>query len=321
MTTRQQIDEKLRFLHRHPDILAKQPPALRRFYIVPPDLRKEALCREFSEDSLQKVSDDIGRFLGIPSVKLTVGVESSGYLPGVPGQIEDRADRAGLYAARGTFAREIQLTKKYRFGLEHVIAILAHESTHCLLDHCQLREVDQHDHEVLTDVAAAYVGLGGVILEGYHPVVWTSGAGGQVTHSLSIGYVRPEGIRYAIAKSAQLRGLKQLSKWQIRALLEKLDRTESLYERISGLMAEGGKNTSGRRIQPEHARKLVEIANELSLGQIEHALRRLSPNVISLKDSPGVWVGAADLAHLSAQLGELSKTVSQWGKLVRKYVR
>lgn len=346
--SKEKVDEKLRILHNHPK-LPKPPTAVQGLYSLPANLKKEVLNTNFSQDTLQKLSDHIGYFLGmLTSVKVTVGIESSDYMLAVPSEM-DRADKVGLYKVTGTFRREIQLTKKFRFRIEHILGILAHESTHNYLNYWGIREEDELENEILTDVAAAYLGLGALLLEGYKPISWTSDhwatatASGYTTHTISIGYVKPEGIRYAIVRSAELRRLKEfasvlpfsdrimvsfhfwkVSRWeekkkkQIEALLEMLDRVKSLYDRTLNMMQKAPTNTSQGRIPPEDGRKLVEITNALSLGQIKLTLEELSRNANKLKDSTEIDGG--NLSHLSTQVNELSKTISDWDRVVRKYV-
>lgn len=118
--SKEKIDEKLRILHHHPK-LPKQPTAVQGLYSLPTNLKKEVLNTNFSQDSLQKLSDHIGYFLGVlASVKVTVGIESSDYMLAAPGEM-DRADKVGLYKVIGTFHREIQLTKKFHFRIEHIL--------------------------------------------------------------------------------------------------------------------------------------------------------------------------------------------------------
>jgi hypothetical protein len=345
--SKQKIDVKLGILHHHPKLF-KPPTAVQGLYSLPANLKKEVLNTNFSQDSLQKISDHIGYFLGVLSPKVTVGIESSDDMLAVLGEM-NRADKVGLYKVTGTFRREIQLTKKFRFRIEHILGILAHESAHNYLNFWGIREKEELENEILTDVAAAYLGLGALLLEGYKPISWTSDhwatgtASGYTTHTIFIGYVKPEGIRYAIAKSAEFRRLKELAsvlpfsdrimvsfhfwkirRWeekkkkQIEALLEKLDRAKSSYDRTLNMMQTPPTNACQEGIPIKDGRKLVEIANVLFLGQIKLAFEELSRNANKLKTS--AEIDDVELAHLSAQVNELSKTISDWDRLVRKYV-
>lgn len=346
--SRQKIDEKLRFLHSHTK-LPRHPTAVRGLYSLPANMRKKGLDTNFAQDALQEVSDHIGYFLGVlTSVKVTLGIESSDYMLVPPSEI-DRADRVGLYKVTGTFRREIQLTKKFRFRIEHILGILAHESAHNYLNYWGIRENDELENEILTDVAAAYLGLGALLLEGYNPISWTSDhwatatARGYTTHTISIGYVKPEGIRYAIARSAEIRRLKEFSsilplfdritvsyhlwkmrrheerkKKQVESLLKELDRAKSLYDQTSTMMQRASKITSQMKISPKDGRTFVEIASALSLGETKLAIERLSLNANMLRNSADIDDG--DLTHLSSKIDDLSKTISDWHRVVSKYV-
>jgi hypothetical protein len=115
------------------------------------------------------------------------------------------------------FRREIQITKKFRFELKHILAIIAHESTHNYLNQKNIRIDDERDNEILTDSAAAYLGLGNLILEGYEPIIWTTdhwisgNSRGHTTRTLTIGYINTDNIRFAVAKSAVLREIEEFT--------------------------------------------------------------------------------------------------------------
>jgi hypothetical protein len=123
----------------------------------------------------------------------------------------DQADKVGLYKVLSSFHREIQLTKKFRFNLENILGILAHEYSHNYLYFYKIREEDEIENEILTDVAAVYLGLGSLLLKGYEPITWTSNhwsrgdEQGYTTHSFQIGYISIDNIRYAIRRAAVLR--------------------------------------------------------------------------------------------------------------------
>lgn len=206
--TSQKIREKLGFLKIR---LPKQPTAVNSLYSLPAEFAKVVIRSNFSQPSIQKISDHIGYFLGLlNSVQVTIGIESSEYMLAAAGDIK-KADRVGLYKVLGGYNREIQITKKFRFKLEHILAILAHESTHHYLYHHGVRESEESENEILTELATAYLGLGHLLILGYKPITWTSDhwnyvfASGYTTHALSIGYVTPNIIRKAIILSAELR--------------------------------------------------------------------------------------------------------------------
>lgn len=202
------IREKLGFLK---TTLPRQPTAVQGFYHLPKPFEREVLDTKFSQSSLQKISDHLGYFLGLlNSVKITIGVESSNYMLSAASDVK-KADEVGLYKVLDQYHQAIQLTKKFRFKLEHVLAILAHESTHNYLYNHGVRESQELENEILTDLAAAYLGLGHLLVPGYKPITWTTNhwnyilARSYSTHTLSIGYVTPGTIIRATIMSAEFR--------------------------------------------------------------------------------------------------------------------
>lgn len=228
---RQEISAKLNILHSK---LPRQPTVVKEFYSVPHHLGEAVLQGKFSQESLQDISDHIGAYLGLlRSVKITVGIESSDYRLAGKADLE-RADQVGLYKVIGGSSREIQLTKRFRFELKHILAILAHESMHNYLYSHNAYDPNEGENEVLTDLAAVYLGLGHLLIEGYEPIVWKTHAnstndfdwvdefeasffGGQyVTHHLVLGYVTQDTLIDALVLSTELRG------WQPKAVLKML---------------------------------------------------------------------------------------------------
>lgn len=345
--TKETIEDKLEYLHSK---LPKKPTSIQGPYLLPKHFRKAVLNSNFCQSSLQKISDHIGYFLGLlNSVKVKIGIESSEHMLSTVSHGKN-SDHVGLYKVIGGHIREIQLTKKFRFELSHILAILAHESTHHYLYHREIEEPNESESETLTDLAAAYLGLGGLLVKGYVPIRWTSDewdiliASGHTNHTMEIGYITPENIRYAIFCSAKLRNLEKLacplpifdrikisfhfrrirknqekSKRQIELLLEKLNRARLLYDQIPSKMQRASKITSQIEISAENGHKLVEIANVISLGKTERAIENLSRVVNILKDSTEIDNGK--FASCVFQIDELSRTIADWDKVMSKYVR
>jgi hypothetical protein len=344
--SRCKIKEKLEYLQAK---LPDPPTVADGLYSMPPHFRQAVLDTKFSQGSLQKLSDHMGYFLGLLSnVQVRIGIESSQYLPST-GNRSDTAERVGLYKVSGGH-REIQLTKRFHFAVEHILAILAHESTHRYLYEHGVSDPEESENEILTDLAAAYLGFGALLLDGYEPITWTSNyrvtweGTSYTTHSILIGYVDPEYIRYAILESAKLRKLPQLAtiltpfqrflvssylrriarrdtrqKTRIEALIEKTTRLNSLYAQLSAMMKQVSSRATHAKISPRDGRVLVEIANALSLGQIPLAIERLLRDATILKD--GSNISDSDTGFLFCRAAELSKTITYWHRVVSKYVR
>ncbi|KPK42931.1 MAG: hypothetical protein AMJ78_00810 [Omnitrophica WOR_2 bacterium SM23_29] len=210
----QKIREKLSFLKTK---LPKQPTAANSLYSLPAEFAENVVRSNYSQVSLQKISDHIGYYLGLlKSVKITFIEEftdnrwvgtSDGILVG------DRTGSpiSGLYKIIGFDRSGILLIKKHKYDLKHILAILTHEYTHNYLYHHRISESEESENEILTDLATAYLGLGHLLIPGYKPITWTSNhwnyvfASGYTTHTLSIGYLTPNTIRKAIIISAEIR--------------------------------------------------------------------------------------------------------------------
>jgi len=77
---------------------------------------------------------------------------------------------------------------------------------HAYLDYWKIEKADEDENELPTDLSRAYLGLGRLLLRGYEPVRWRTGNDdGCTDHTLTLGYVDAEGIRYGISFSARLR--------------------------------------------------------------------------------------------------------------------
>jgi len=205
---KKEISKKLNFLHVK---LPTQPTAIKGCYRLPKNLKRDIIKSKFSQSSIQALADNIGYFLGrINKVKVTIGIESSEYMLAAAGDY-NKYGQIGLYKVFGGCSPEIQLTKKFRFELKHILAILIHESVHNYLYHHGITESSKSENELLTDIAAAYLGLGHLLLAGYKPITWTGDyeinlfGSSHKQYTTWIGYVTPRTIRSAIVESTKLR--------------------------------------------------------------------------------------------------------------------
>jgi len=344
------LKEKINYLHGH---LPKQPTAIQGAYRLPEYLERQIRTTNFSQPTLQKVADHIGHFLGLlNSVKVTVGIESSEYMLAGRGQTE-RADQVGLYKVRGGYYREIQLTKKFRFSLEHILAILAHESTHHYLDQHEISLPGESENEMLTDAAAAYLGLGGLLYKGYQPIQWTTDhwetpyERGHTVHSVKIGYISDSQVTEAVVYSAKLRFLEELAASlpayyrskvssyfkelrrreekakqkqikELKKLSEKLDETNLAYEDISSRMKDAYHHMRKSKMSHKDSKELVEIANALALGEVKRKLDKVSEDLDIFNKSGEIDGNKAE--DLSSRILTLSKTILGWHKLVKRHI-
>lgn len=136
------INKKLDYLQQHPNV--RKNPTAEPIYKLPKAIYREIIDSNFSTESIQKLSDHIGHFLGLfSSIKVTIGIESSEYMLAASSTTDD-VDSVGLYKVKSGGRREIQLTKKFRFKFEHVMAILVHESMHNYLDNVGIRRTESN---------------------------------------------------------------------------------------------------------------------------------------------------------------------------------
>ena len=203
----EEIKNNLEFLNSK---LPTRPTAIDGLYKLPREFWSEVIGTDFSQQSLQRISDHIGYFLGIvKSIQVTFVEDSTDYRWGLGNW--DNPSVTGLYKAVGYDHGEILLIKKAKYKLKHVLAILAHEYTHHYLYQHNVKKNDTDENEILTDLAAAYLGLGHFLVDGYEPIIWKSNyynyifVSGYTTNKIVLGYVTSRTITKAIILSAELR--------------------------------------------------------------------------------------------------------------------
>ncbi len=334
--TRRLVDEKLDFLHRHPRISRK--PTAEPVYELPRAIHRRVIDSNFSQESLQKLSDHIGYFLGLPhSVKVTIGVESSEYMLASPATI-DEAGKIGVYKVKGGTQREIQLTKKFRFTFKHIMAILVHESMHNFLDNHGIRLDDTDQNEIVTDVSTAYFGLGQPVLKGYHPIVWTSdhwshgNLHGHTRRTETIGYVPASLIGYAIYRTAIIRNLPEFRRicpvhfriplyFQLRRerrrankasrklkrFIGRIDRAKQDFHDLADILRSPGDH-HWKNITGEKASLLVELNGVIATGEIERALQSAQMRAHAISDNQEIEIPDAFYSEASS----LCERVARW---------
>ncbi|MFC9296144.1 hypothetical protein ACFTWH_31710 [Streptomyces sp. NPDC057011] len=97
----------------------------------------------------------------------------------------------------------IEVNDRFRVHRRDLAAALAHEVTHVLLHRLGLSFPATAENEVLTDTAAAYLGVGWLLLDAYRE--------DALTHQ-KLGYLTPEEFGYVLARRARLTG-EDLSAW------------------------------------------------------------------------------------------------------------
>lgn len=334
--TRRLVDEKLNFLYRHPCVSRK--PTAEPVYAVPKGIHGNVIDSDFSQASLQDLSDNIGYFLGLlHSVKVSIGIESSEYMLADMATISE-AGKIGLYKVRGGAQREIQLTKKFKFQFKHVMAILVHESMHNFLDNHGIRLDDRDQNEVLTDVSTAYFGLGREVIKGYKPIVWISdhwqrgNKFGHTTHTYTIGYVPSSLIGYAVYRTAVIRNLPEF-RWScpmrfriplhfalrrqerraetttraLNAFLLRMDRAKRDFDVLVSVI-QSPADHHWKNIKGENSTLLVELNGLVATGEIERALHSVQARVKAIADDGEACIPK----DLQSEASTLCKRVAQW---------
>jgi hypothetical protein len=334
--TQRLVDEKLDFLHRHPRISRK--PTAEPVYALPKAIHRRVIDSNFSQTSLQNLSDNIGYFLGLlHSVKVTIGIESSEYMLADTATM-DEAEKLGLYKVRGGAQREIQLTKKFRFKFKHVLAILVHESMHNFLDNHGVRLDDTDQNEILTDISTAYFGLGQPVMKGYQPVVWTSdhwlrrNEYGYTTHTYTIGYVPASLIGYAVYRTAVIRNLPEFRKIcplrfriplhfklrreerraaeasrKLKGFIGRIDRAKQDFDNLADVLQSPGDH-HWKNIKGENSSLLVELNGLVVTGEIERALQSIQTRAHAIAQNGDIEI----LENLHTEASSLCERIDKW---------
>ena len=341
--TRDKIDEKLQLLHQTPGIPAS--PTAEAVFSIPVKMQKQILATHYSQDTIQKLSDLMGYYLGLlGSVKIKIGVESSENMLANP-RTMDEAAKIGLYSVRGRGAeKEIRITKKCRFELKHVLAILAHESVHNYLDSMGVEDKDTAENEILTDIAAVYLGLGRLLLQGHEPITWESdhwsrgSEQGYTAHSITIGYVPYQQIRYAIHRAAILREEKEfvrlLPLWsqirlryyfwrkdrkkrkrgkQIENMLTLLGDVQDSFDAIAAIVQSTPATGWRTDIPASSAKALVELVGTVTTGKFQGNLDNALHRLQCIQESGN----QQDIAAFRGKSLDLSRQVSMWQQVVQ----
>ncbi|MBQ0986024.1 hypothetical protein KBZ10_16150 [Streptomyces sp. F63] len=139
------------------------------------------------EEDLRAGAERVARVmvghLGLPDGRVTVA-------------FREMADAAQVEPAAGP-GYDIVLNSRFDRHRRDIGAVLAHEITHVFLHRLGLSFPTTADNEILTDTAAAYLGMGWLLLDAFRQDALTS---------QKLGYLTPEEYGYVLAKRALLFG-------------------------------------------------------------------------------------------------------------------
>lgn len=129
--------------------------------------------------AIDSIANKIADFLGLPN-KIHVNIDDLS--TGIAGSIRPTSD----------YNVTINLSKRSLKMRDAVLGILAHELTHQYLFSrgIDLSHKSILDNELLTDIAAIYLGLGNLILNGHRNEKKEYNNKQEITHKMEIGYVK-----------------------------------------------------------------------------------------------------------------------------------
>jgi hypothetical protein len=149
----------------------------------PPDLYSERILQ------VQTIAHAIAVHLHLDVRTIIVGFRSH---LGAAARVELSPDR-DLFV-------DVDSSLKYDYDL--LVAILAHEVTHIFLYRAGIRYSDEKQNELLTDTAAAYLGLGAAILNGHKTQSFGTALTGTSKHIVRANYLSTEEFGYVAAERA-----------------------------------------------------------------------------------------------------------------------
>ncbi|MFI1951688.1 hypothetical protein ACH437_07525 [Streptomyces xinghaiensis] len=139
---------------------------------------EEDLCA-----GVERVARVMVRHLGLPDARVTVA-------------FREMADAANVELAAGP-EYDVELHTRFDRHRRDIGAALAHEITHVFLHRAGLSFPGTAANEILTDTAAAYLGVGWLLLDAFRQDALTS---------QKLGYLTPEEYGYVLAKRALVFG-------------------------------------------------------------------------------------------------------------------
>ena len=292
----------------------------------------------FSEELLEELSDHMLAFLSVPT-RVAFSLDVSGMWAR---KHLGKEEPLGSFQERGTHDRQIRLHGHWTLGVTQLLAVLAHEHAHNYLAFHGIDYPDAAKRETLTDVAAAYLGLGGLLLSGYAPFCWfgdgfgdvEDGGRGYLRHTVTIGYLRPAELRFAIIRSAELRAIPDLLSalplhWRLlasgrrrRIVRQRDGRVQMLLAQheaaradcvsIEALLAQVANR--GVSVSVEDGRTMVDIANRVGA-----LVDRIDRGSVDLRAALKRGVDSHSLDTLQTSIGQVSAVLSHWTATLRKY--
>jgi len=200
-------DKEIRFAFQYlKDSLPVKPTAVSGIYSLPKELDLAFNgSKHQREVALQRISDHMERFLGLPnSVRVSFVDKKEGgekthtvFIADNEGNVGanttsefiEEEKSPGLYRVRDYDHGEIIIVNDRTFYLVNFLSVLANYLTQHYLYHHHITTPEEIDSKEFTDLAAIYLGFGSVILRGYVP---------SAAISCRLGYIDVPTIRRSI---------------------------------------------------------------------------------------------------------------------------
>lgn len=324
---REVIDNKI---HKLQIALPSKPTAVNKIYPPAKELPNMDVFSSCSEESLQKISDHIGYYLGLlKNVKVRV-VKSSG------------SSIAGVYKVISYDHSEILINLERIYNHANVLSILAHECTHNYLFQHSIADVNEEQNEILTDIATVYLGLGSILLDGYRVEHWytENHEGDKTLNEFSLGYLPYIDILYTFAKVAEIRGWSPDEIFTVmpteqdianikpflKDYMKNLKKKDKLNEELRTLHNKWTKIKSsiqnnqinGIKVNKKDGHIFVNIMNEITVGNLENQLNNMINKINNIDSFKKEYNQI--LQEIKKDMKDISRNIKKWLKIVDKYV-
>ncbi len=318
-------------------------------YNPPENLIQNMVYTNYEQYSVQQVANNMLEFIGVPAnISICMDDQNGNYQHSVAGNDfisrgysqsgnqprQSDNSKPGYYYTSGNNITEIHLNKKYNYGKDHILAILAHEIAHHFLYIKSFSIDNEEENEKLTDVTAVYLGFGQILLKGYKSIKWISDemfdgeSESFKVNNYKIGYLSVDDIAYVVKKVKKIRVVVQEKK-------QKEEMFKKEYERSKALISDLLNNISiAENLYDHNVRclkiiedKCPEIDNRDHLDNImengnEHYTGNVSQKLDSIKDAiNNVKVMTPDKHDLLlSEITNLSSKIAFWNSIISKYL-
>jgi len=169
--------------------LAKIPSAIHETYNISENYRRDYQNSDNRIDVIQKIVDSMGFYLGnLHKINVRIIKDDQSifdFKVNTKGVAEKPTNYSFAGQWNGSNVQCITIANEQQYRFDNCMAILAHEYTHCFLEQHNII-CEFLNNEIFTDIAAAYLGFGFLLLRGYQ------------SYGFSIGYINNSSISFTI---------------------------------------------------------------------------------------------------------------------------